>query len=314
MIRRYPSRKCVLSKIKPALTPLPSDLGRPLKITSSTKLLAVIGDPVKHSFSPLMQNAAVRALGLDLCYVAFHVRPESVGAALNGMRALNIMGMNVTVPHKEAVIPFLDEISDEAARVGAVNTIHHIEGRLIGYNTDVYGILTSLKETAGLAPLPPTVAVLGASGAARGVVYGLGTRPEVERILIYNRTPEKAESLAREMSPWTHARLESYPLAETELVAGLRSSQLLINTTSVGMHPRVDESPVGDGAALHPDLVVYDIVFNPLETKLIRQAQAVGAKGVGGIEMLVYQGAKSFEIWTGIYPPVEVMKAALPRR
>jgi shikimate dehydrogenase len=282
-------------------------------INGSTSILAVIGHPVAHSFSPQMQNAAIRALGLNLCYVAFHVRPEDVGAAIQGMRALNLLGLNVTVPHKEAVIPYLDHLSEEAQRVGAVNTIHQVKGELFGYNTDVYGILTSLKETAGLDPLPETVAVLGASGAARGVVYGLGTKPEVRTIRIFNRTLEKAENLANEMSRWTNARLEAYRLNDPALHEGLRDVGLLINTTSVGMHPNVEDSPVGESAALHPGLVVYDIVFNPLETKLIRQAREQGARGVGGIEMLVYQGARAFEIWTGIYPDVEVMKAALPR-
>jgi shikimate dehydrogenase len=259
-----------------------------------------------------MQNAAIDALGLNLRYVAFHVRPEEVGAAVASVRALNLLGMNVTLPHKEAVIPFLDEVSEEARRVGAVNTIHHRDGRLVGHNTDVYGILESLKETAGLDPLPGRVAVLGASGAARGVVYGLGSKKEVRLVRIFNRTEEKAERLAREMSAWTSATMQSRPMTPESLKEGLADIDLLINATSVGMHPREDESPVGDGAALHPGMVVYDIVFNPLETRLIRQAREAGAEGVGGIEMLLYQGARSFEIWTGVRPPIEAMKAALP--
>ena len=280
-------------------------------ILGTTQILAVMGHPVAHSFSPPMQNAAIGALGLDLCYVAFRVRPEDVGAALAGMRALNLLGINVTVPHKEAVLPYLDEISEEARRVGAVNTIHHVDGRLVGYNTDVYGILTSLRETAGLDALPETVAVLGASGAARGVVYGLATRREVRRIRIFNRTIEKAERLAEEMSAWTDATLEGLPLEDRALQVGLKDAGLVINATSVGMSPRPDESPLGDSAALHPGLTVYDIVFNPRETRLLQQAKAAGARAVGGIEMLVYQGAKAFEIWTGVYPPVEIMKAAV---
>jgi shikimate dehydrogenase len=282
-----------------------------LNINGNTRILAVIGHPVAHSFSPQMHNAAINALGLNLCYVAFHVKPEAVGDALAGLRALNLLGMNVTVPHKEAVLPYLDEISEEAQRVGAVNTIHHVEGRLIGYNTDVYGILTSLRETAGLQTLPETVAVLGASGAARGVVYGLCTQSEVEEIRVFNRTPDKAENLAREMSRYTRAKIVGLPLHSDTLKVDLADAGLLINATSVGMHPHPDESPVGDGASLHPGMTVYDIVFNPLDTLLMQQARAAGAKVVGGIEMLVYQGARSFEIWTGTYPPVDVMKAAL---
>ncbi len=291
------------------MTPASDSLSFANRIHGTTRVLAVIGHPVAHSFSPAMQNAALAARGLDLCYVAFDVNPEAVGDAVRAVCALKMSGMNVTVPHKEAVIPFLDELSEEASRVGAVNTIQNVDGRLIGHNTDVYGILAALRETAGLATLPSTVAILGASGAARGVTYAVCSRPEVATVRLFNRTPEKAESLAREMSAWTAATLEAHPLTPDALREGLADAGLLINATSVGMHPYSDASPVPDGVGLHPGLVTYDIVFNPPVTRLMRQARAAGGRAYCGADMLVHQGARAFEIWTGLTPSIEVMKS-----
>ncbi|HEY3282765.1 MAG TPA: shikimate dehydrogenase [Armatimonadota bacterium] len=281
------------------------------QVRGTTGVLCVIGHPVAHSYSPQMHNAAIGALGLDLVYVPFPVDPGRVGTAVEAVRALGLRGMNVTVPHKAAVVPYLDELSPEAARVGAVNTIVNHDGHLTGHNTDIVGVLTSLRETAGLRELPPVVAVLGASGAARGVVYGLAGSPEVERVLVFNRTFSKAEQLADEMARATGTTIEAHPLAEADLSRGLREAGLLVNATSVGMHPQPDQSPIGDWPVLHCGLTVYDCVFNPRETLLLRQATAAGARAFGGIEMLVYQGARSFELWTGIYPPIDVMKEAV---
>lgn len=282
-----------------------------IEVDASTVVVGVIGHPIEHSFSPRMHNAAIEALGLNWCYVAFHVLPDRVGDAIQGMRGLNIRGLNVTVPHKQAVMPFLDEISEEARAVGAVNTISKEDGRLIGYNTDVYGILTSLREAAGLERLPEKTVVLGAGGAARGVVYALTTVPEVEEIAVLNRTPSKAEKIAEEMTPRADGKwVWGASLSEEMLRRALAASGLLINTTSVGMTPKVDQSPIQDWEVLHPNLTVYDIVFNPLETRLMRQAQEAGARAFGGIEMLVLQGARSLEIWSGLRPPISVMKAA----
>jgi len=299
----------------PAHTPsdggLPARLGGNARITATTGVLCVIGHPIAHSFSPQMHNAAIAALGLDLCYVAFDVAPEAVGDAIEGMRALGIRGMNVTVPHKQAVIPHLDELSDEARAVGAVNTIANRQGHLVGYNTDVYGVLTSLRETAGLSILPRAVVVLGASGAARGIVYALATAPGVERVVVLNRTESKARELATDMAAATGREVRGGPLAREAAQAALADAGLLVNATSVGMYPNVHQSPLPDGVKLPPDLVVYDAVFNPRLTRLMQQARAAGCRAVGGIEMLVYQGARSFEIWTGITPPVDVMKRAV---
>jgi len=281
------------------------------EIRATTAVLGVIGHPVEHSFSPQMHNAAIRALGLDWCYVAFHVLPGEVGRAMEGLRGLGIRGLNVTVPHKQAVMAYLDEVSEEAQAVGAVNTISNEGGRLIGTNTDVYGILTSLRETAGLKTLPGKVVVLGGGGAARGVVYALSTASETSEIVVLNRTETKAHQLSEEMADRSGKQVEGGALSEEKLRRALLDAGLLINTTSVGMSPKVDASPIGDWDVLHPGLTVYDAVFNPLETRLMRQAKAAGARAFGGIEMLVYQGARSLEIWSGRPAPVGVMKEAI---
>jgi shikimate dehydrogenase len=282
---------------------------RPL-IRSTTGVLCVIGHPIAHSLSPQMHNAAIAALGMDLCYVAFDVPPEKLGCALQGMRGLGILGMNVTVPHKQAVVEHIDEVSEEARLVGAVNTVKNEDGRLVGFNTDVYGILKSLED-AGLCVLPKRVAVLGASGAARGVVYALASRPEVECVFVFNRTLQKAEEMSAVLAEATGKRICALPLEDAHLREHLGECGLLVNATSVGMHPNVDASPLPDASVLHPGLVVYDAVFNPRTTKLLQQAVERGCKAVSGIGMLVHQGAKSFEIWTGVKPPVDVMKQAV---
>lgn len=281
------------------------------EIRATTAVLGVIGHPVEHSFSPQMHNAAIRALGLDWCYVAFHVLPGEVGRAMEGLRGLGIRGLNVTVPHKQAVMAYLDEVSEEAQAVGAVNTISNEGGRLIGTNTDVYGILTSLRETAGLKTLPGKVVVLGGGGAARGVVYALSTASEASEIVVLNRTETKAHQLSEEMADRSGKQVEGGALSEEKLRRALLDAGLLINTTSVGMYPKTAVSPIGDWNVLHPGLTVYDAVFNPLETRLMRQAKAAGARAFGGIEMLVYQGARSLEIWSGRPAPVGVMKEAI---
>jgi len=281
-------------------------------LSGKTRVLGVIGHPVEHTSSPAMHNAAIAALGLDYVYAAFPVRPEDLGRAIAGMRALNIRGLNVTVPHKVAVMALVDEVSPEARAIGAVNTLDHSEGRLIGHNTDAFGVMQSLRLDGGLETLPPRVALLGAGGAARAILYGLLQRPEVEHIALLNRTPEKAAALAAALDPGGQ-RVQ--PGALDGSAAGpLHEAGLLINSTAIGMHPHPDASPLPDPTCLHAGMVVLDIVYNPLETLLLRQARQAGAHPVDGLGMLARQGARAFEIWTGVEPPVEVMRAAALER
>lgn len=280
-------------------------------IVSTTRLLGVIGDPIAHSLSPDMHNAAIAALEIDYCYVAFHVLPDGIESALDGMRALQIRGLNVTLPHKSAVMPHLDRVSDEASAVGAVNTISLRDGELVGQNTDVYGLVTALEHTAGLAALPEHCVILGSGGVARAAVYALASRKEVRRVSILNRTVARAEALARDMQCITGKAIDAGDLTKDTQMRRFVDAGLVVNGTSLGMVPEVERTPLADTDAIHPQLVLYDTVFNPLDTLLMRQFRSAGARAFGGLDMLVYQGARSFAIWTGIEPPVDVMKRAI---
>ena len=274
-------------------------------ISGTTRVLGVIGDPVAHTASPAMHNAALKALNLNYVYAAFRVAPPALPQALAGMRAFGIDGLNVTVPHKQAVMEHLDEISVEAQSIGAVNTIANRDDRLVGYNTDAFGIVQSLKADGRLDPLPPKVVLLGAGGAARAVLYALLARDEVEEVLLLNRTVEKAAALAGDLD--SEGKVQVGSLVETGPIG---DAGLVINATALGMHPRDDVSPLADPSCLHERMLVADIVYNPLETVLMRQAAAAGASAINGLGMLAWQGARSFEIWTGVEPPVEAMIAA----
>ena len=258
-----------------------------------------------------MHNAAIDALGIDFCYVAFHVSPDRVGEAINGLRGLEVLGLNVTIPHKLAVMEHVDQISEEALAVGAVNTIHNEDGNLTGHNTDVYGVTTAIERVAGISVFPESCVVLGAGGAARAVTYALGRRDEVTQVTILNRSVGRAESLASDMEKITGKQIIPAPLEQASEKSAFDASGLVINTTSLGMHPKVDASPLIDTDNIRPDLVLYDTVFNPLETELMRSFKAKGAPAFGGLDMLVFQGARSFEIWTGTEPPTDVMKQAV---
>ena len=272
--------------------------------------MGVIGHPVAHSASPQMHNEAFRALGMDWIYVAFDVRPGDVKRALEGIRALGVRGVNVTVPHKGEAFTSVDERTPEAMATGAVNTVVVEEGRLVGHNTDVYGFREALRR-AGLDHLPEKAVLLGAGGAARAVAYALGTAEGVREVVVLNRTWERAERLADEMGERTGRRFLPGPLTEDAVREALEGAGLLVNATSVGMHPEVDASPLPSPYALGPGLVVYDLIYIPPRTKLMQQADERGARAVGGLDMLVYQGARAFKLWTGMNPPVDVMRRAL---
>ena len=281
-------------------------------ISGKTQILGVIGHPVEHTFSPVMHNAALQAMEMDCVYLAFHVHPDFLRQAIAAMRALKIRGLNVTVPYKQDVMEWIDEISAEARVIGAVNTIDNSGGRLRGYNTDAFGVMESLRRQGGLKEMPPQVVLLGAGGAARAILYGLLRQKEVEEILVLNRTVERAERLACDLDPGgERVRVGALEPGQQERI---REAGLLINSTSVGMHPHVGVSPLEDCESLRAGMLVLDIVYNPLRTRLMEEAEAVGGKALNGLGMLVYQGARSFEIWTGEKPPVEeMMEAALKR-
>lgn len=270
---------------------------------SQTRLLGLIGDPVEHSLSPRLHSFLLGRAGLNYSYLAFRVPRESLAAALEGMRALGIRGLNVTIPHKEAVVPLLDGLSPGAEAVGAVNTIVNLRGRLIGHNTDIEGFLAPLA-VRGIAVRGKKAVVVGAGGAAAAVAYALLAAGA--EVAIANRTPERARALARRLS-----RAGAAEAAGTEaLPALLPQADILVNATPVGMWPRTDEIPVPP-ELIHEGLLVYDLVYVPSETRLLAEARARGAEAIGGLEMLVRQGVRALELWTGHRFGEEDVRAAL---
>ncbi|UCE15636.1 MAG: shikimate dehydrogenase [Candidatus Bathyarchaeota archaeon] len=281
-----------------------------MEISGRTKLCCVIGDPVEHTLSPVMHNVAFEELNLNFVYLAFRVKKEELRDAILGARSLNIHGLNVTMPHKTAVMEHLDEIDSMAKSIGAVNTILNAGGKLVGYVTDGVGAVRALKEN-GVNLEGKKVLLLGAGGAAKAIAFHVAQ--EVEELKILNRTTWKAKELAEVLGKKFNKKV-SGNLCSSELVKKeLEEADILINATSVGMHPDVNRSLV-DPNWLRPDLCVMDIIYNPLETKLAKNAKSVGAKVVSGIEMLVHQGAASFGIWTNQPAPVKAMRKAVSNK
>ena len=279
-------------------------------MSGKTRLCGVIGDPIEHTMSPAMHNAAFTQMVLDYIYVSFQVKEEELDQAIDGMRALNIRGLNVTIPHKVAIIPFLDELDPLAEKIGAVNTIANNTGVLKGYNTDASGFLQALLEK-GIEPEGKKVVILGAGGASRAVSFILAERGA--HLVILNRRLERAEELAGRLSTTLNKEVKARELVADNLAQVLGGADILVNTTSVGMNPDINETPV-PSSLLKPGLVVVDIVYNPIRTRLLREAEAVGAKTIDGVDMFVWQGALAFEIWTGAKAPVELMRAEVVRQ
>ena len=268
--------------------------------------LGIIGYPIGHSISPLFQQAALDHEGIDASYRAWEVKPEEVAEFVAGLREPGVLGVNVTVPHKEAVIPHLDEVDHWASIAGAVNTIVNEEGRLTGHNTDGVGFLRALLEVKGFAPRGRRALVLGAGGAARGVVLAL-VRDGVGHLTIANRTLSRAEGLVQIAQDGGVSSL-AIPLDGNSLHDEAESADLIVNCTTLGMThgPNENATPL-DWKQIPPTALVNDLVYNPLETPLLQAAAQAGAQVLGGIHMLVYQGAASFEMWTGQPAPVEIM-------
>jgi len=254
--------------------------------------------------SPVMHNAAFKNEGVDYVYLPFRVKKEELGKAIEGMRALNIRGLNITIPHKVAVIQFLDELDPLADKIGAVNTIVNDDGVLTGYNTDATGFLQALLER-GIEPRGKSVVILGAGGASRAISFILAERGS--SLVILNRTWNKAKVCADRIAEIFQSEATALKLNRENLAAALSQADILINATSVGMSPNINETPVTSNL-LKPSLVVFDIVYNPIKTRLQREAEAVGAKTISGLDMLVWQGALAFEKWTGLKAPVGVMR------
>jgi shikimate dehydrogenase len=279
------------------------------RITSRTGFFGLIGDPVTHSKSPEMMNSALTAMGVPAVYLAWQVESRRLKQAVEGLRALGAAGWNVTIPHKVSIMDFLDKLEPEAEEIGAVNTVIHQDGVLTGTNTDGTGYLRSLTEETGMNPSSLRVVLLGAGGAARAAGSALA-RAGARKITIAARSVEKAEALALRLQ--RHTKADAVPLAEADCRRAVEEADLVVNATPVGMHPHPDASPLPAGW-LHPGLIVSDLVYHPRLTKLLRDAQARGARIHDGTGMLVHQAATALERWTGRKPPVPLMKQVLER-
>ncbi|MBN1761656.1 MAG: shikimate dehydrogenase [Methanomicrobia archaeon] len=265
------------------------------------KIYGILGDPVAQSLSPVMHNAAFEKLGMDAVYLAFRVRTPELEDAIKGAKSLGIAGLNVTIPLKEKALVLVDA-DDVAKKIGAINTIDFSSGTPVGFNTDGIGSMQVLQEAVGDLT-GKNVLILGAGGAARAIAFYLDE--EGANVTLANRTKERAAQLAAQLTNAAGIGLDA------ELKKHIQASDILINATSVGMHPHEDATVV-TADMLHPDLVVFDIVYNPLETRLLKEAKHAGVtKIIHGVKMLVYQGAASFKIWTGVEPPIDVMERAV---
>ena len=276
-------------------------------VSGTTQNLGVIGWPIAHSLSPAMQNAAIREAGLDFSYIAMPVEPGRLRQAVEGLRSLGFRGFNVTIPHKTAVMELLDEVSPDARRIGAVNTVVNDGGKLVGYNTDVDGFLDGLSE-AGVAVSGRHVSVLGAGGAARAVLCGL-LREGAASVAVGVRNEEKARRMLSDIVEPGRVTIVSW--ASDVWREALREASLLINTTPLGMTPHTEEMPPVDWSCVDPSAVVYDIIYTPYRTAFLRGAEARGHKVLNGVPMLVGQGAVALARWTGIRPDKKAMEQAL---
>ena len=284
-----------------------------MSIDAKTQVVTLLGHPVEHSLSPRIHNAAFQAQDVNAVYVATPVRPEAIREALAGLRAMQFLGANVTVPHKEAVRPLLDEVSERAAAIGAVNTIVRENDTLRGDNTDVEGFLSPLAKAQGAGLEGARMTVFGAGGAARAVVYGLLDRYMPERLTLVARRPEQAEALA--------ADLDGYDLTDALRVttfdaaaAAVGASRLLVNATPLGMAPEHEnQTPWPSEDDFTPNHIVYDLVYSPEETRFLREAAAQGATTIGGLGMLVEQAAASYRQWTDQPMPTDAVYETLRR-
>ncbi len=273
-------------------------------VTAHTTVLCIIGYPIEHSMSPIMHNAAIRELNLDYIYLAFNIFPANLNLAVKGIKAFNVVGINVTIPFKQKIMKYLDEIDPIAKKIGAINAIKNDKGYLTGKNTDAEGGMKALLN-AGYTISGKKVLLLGAGGAAKALAYIMAE--DVNKLVIVNRNEKRALKLSNQIKKYFGINIEAKKMSENVLKDESKKADIIINATPVGMYPNVDKSPI-PAEYLHEDLIVYDIVYNPLKTKLITDATQKGCKTLGGLDMLVDQGALAFEWWTNKKPNTSLMK------
>jgi shikimate dehydrogenase len=275
-----------------------------VEINGKTQLIVLIGNPVEHSMSPKMHNAAFRKLGLNYVYIAVRVDNDKVKEAIEGIRAFHIKGANVTVPHKINVMQFLDEIDPVAENIGAINTILNKDGHLYGTNTDGIGAVRSFKEE-GVELEDKKIVMIGAGGVARPLIYNFALK--AKDFVLFDIAEGIVQTLAQELNRKIKVQIRGFKSDPAKIAKELQDADIFINATPVGMHPKENESIISKNS-LRKDLTVFDVVYNPLETKLIKESKSVGAKAIPGVMMLVYQGVAAFELWTGQKAPVPLMK------
>jgi len=272
------------------------------------KIIGLIGYPLAHSISPAFQQAALDHLGIDARYELWETEREALAERVAGVRRPDCLGANVTVPYKELVVPMLDEVDPLAARIGAVNTIVNRDGRLCGYNTDITGFARALRQDGGFDPSGAHVVLLGAGGAGRAATMAL-VQTKAASVTIFDIAPERAQRLVEDLGRQGKTLLRAVPAAGDYLAAAvMKKCQLLVNCTPIGMRHSKEEHDVPMPPELIPaGILVVDIIYNPLETRFLAEAKRRGARTLGGLSMLVYQGAHSFELWTAVQPPLDVM-------
>lgn len=274
------------------------------RITGKTKLLGVMGDPIEHSLSPIMHNAAIAQMQIDFAYVPFHIRPEDLNTAIAGFRAIDLRGFSVTIPHKQTIMPLLSEITDVAKAIGAVNTVWKSDRGWCGTNTDIVGFIAPIKERDWKSSI---ALVLGNGGAARAVVAGCDQLGFAE-IHVVGRNSEKLQEFAQS---WSLDSLSVHPWDQLSKL--LPNADLIVNTTPIGMSPNSDQSPLTEEQAdlIKSNAIAYDLIYVPNPTRFLQQAQQRKAEAIDGLEMLVQQGAAALEIWTGQTVPDDVMRRSL---
>lgn len=278
-----------------------------MEINTETKLIGLLGYPLGHSYSPVMQNAALKKCNLNKLYIPIEVKPKNLEAVVKGISKMNFDGFNVTIPYKIDIMKYLDQIDEEARLIGAVNTVKVSDGNLKGYNTDGRGFLRSFEENTGTSIKGKNIFILGSGGAARAIGVTMALNGAA-KIYICNRTYERAKHLAYDINKISKAIV--VPKENEKIKKAIEDSNILINTTSVGMLPNIDQIPLNINL-FNKNLIVCDIIYNPLRTKLLKAAEDKGCKTLPGLPMLVYQGGEAFEIWTGLKAPIDTMFRAL---
>ncbi|MCR5837126.1 MAG: shikimate dehydrogenase [Lachnospiraceae bacterium] len=280
------------------------------KITGHTRLLGLLGSPVAHSISPLMHNESFKMLGLDYAYLCFDVEEDNLETVFNGLKLMNVKGFNCTMPLKNKIVEYLDELSPAASMIGAVNTVVNEGGKFIGHNTDGVGYMRSVKD-AGYDIIGKNMTLLGAGGAASSIFVqaALDGVKNINVFSIRDRYFERAQNMVKMVNENTDCHATLFELGDDKVLAdSIANSDILTNATSVGMAPNIDNCIINNPDMLRPELIVSDVIYNPAETKLLKMAKEKGCNTFNGMYMLLYQGAKAFEIWTGKEMPVDHIK------